>query len=378
MRMVLPLLSLLALGCGFGALLASEDSNTNCNDFDGDGSERCTSGGGSYSGDCDDDDPSRYPENSERCDGVDNDCDTWVDEGALMRAWDDLDNDGYGAGPASEVCALDRIQVRNGDDCNDENRAIHPGATERCDEKDNDCDGGVDEGVDIEVFFDADEDGYGDSTLLRVCEMGADNAQFSGDCESSDDRIHPGAAEDCSNGVDDDCDGLMDCEDGECAEVCTELACGDGLDDDNDGLVDCADADCFARCAGTAELMVTGGQYERIGSLRGETLASQSVQVWSVSGQFRWSTGSCDWFMTSATREADGGIRRGAVLAEACPELIEPTMPSYLYSGRFGLGTLSSTSSWYVTKALPSCDLGDWTCIDAGTLGQGGWFQAAE
>ena len=56
-----------------------------------------------------------------------------------------------------------------------------------------------------------------------------------------------GAGElDCSNGSDDDGDGLVDCEDPECAgdPACVETLCADGLDDDGDGLVDCEDPDC--------------------------------------------------------------------------------------------------------------------------------------
>lgn len=51
----------------------------------------------------------------------------------------------------------------------------------------------------------------------------------------------------CDDGVDDDGDGLVDCEDPACFRVegCTELACLDGQDDDGDGLVDCADEDCW-------------------------------------------------------------------------------------------------------------------------------------
>jgi len=55
----------------------------------------------------------------------------------------------------------------------------------------------------------------------------------------------------CGNGRDDDGDGLVDCEDGGCAdtEICVELDCADGADSDNDGLVDCQDEDCWAGLA---------------------------------------------------------------------------------------------------------------------------------
>lgn len=52
-------------------------------------------------------------------------------------------------------------------------------------------------------------------------------------------------AEDCGNGIDDDCDGLVDLDDPDCP-ICvpTTEDCGNGIDDDCDGLVDLDDSDC--------------------------------------------------------------------------------------------------------------------------------------
>jgi len=47
----------------------------------------------------------------------------------------------------------------------------------------------------------------------------------------------------CSDGIDGDCDGLVDQADPDC-QAGGETACWDGLDDDGDGLADCADPDC--------------------------------------------------------------------------------------------------------------------------------------
>ena len=54
-------------------------------------------------------------------------------------------------------------------------------------------------------------------------------------------------AENCGDGVDNDRDGAVDCDDVECFGTpgCrTELNCGDSADNDADGLFDCADPDC--------------------------------------------------------------------------------------------------------------------------------------
>jgi hypothetical protein len=50
-------------------------------------------------------------------------------------------------------------------------------------------------------------------------------------------------AEDCADGTDNDGDGLVDCEDGDCVGQCTEV-CDDGVDNDGDGDTDCDDLDC--------------------------------------------------------------------------------------------------------------------------------------
>lgn len=53
--------------------------------------------------------------------------------------------------------------------------------------------------------------------------------------------------EDCSNGVDDDGDNLIDCQDSDCIgdPACVETDCENGADDDNDGQTDCLDTDCL-------------------------------------------------------------------------------------------------------------------------------------
>jgi hypothetical protein len=73
----------------------------------------------------------------------------------------------------------------------------------------------------------------------------------------------PGA-EDCLNGIDDDRDGETDCDDGDCAADprCAPPVedCGNGSDDDGDGDTDCGDAECADRpeCSPPAEDCTNG------------------------------------------------------------------------------------------------------------------------
>ncbi len=69
-----------------------------------------------------------------------------------------------------------------------------------------------------------------------------------GDCAVST----PTSETSCTNGVDDDQDGLTDCADSDCAfdSACQpETNCTNGVDDDQDGLTDCDDSDCASDAA---------------------------------------------------------------------------------------------------------------------------------
>jgi hypothetical protein len=62
------------------------------------------------------------------------------------------------------------------------------------------------------------------------------------------------AVEDCTNGIDDNCNQLVDCMDPSCFgnRACVVPGveiCNNGVDDDDDGLIDCADPDCMASLA---------------------------------------------------------------------------------------------------------------------------------
>ena len=182
---------------------APADSGGQTADADGDGSPADE--------DCDDADAARSPEFQELCDGLDNNCDTAVDEGLLSTFFADVDGDSFGdAASEVEQCAASQGWVADDSDCDDLNSEIYPGAPEACNEADDNCDGTVDENGLTLWFVDADGDGAGDPEVSSVdCAPPEGYVEEGTDCDDADFDVHPGATEAC-NGHDDDCDGFVD------------------------------------------------------------------------------------------------------------------------------------------------------------------------
>jgi subtilisin family serine protease len=69
------------------------------------------------------------------------------------------------------------------------------------------------------------------------------------DCDDSDDQVYPGAPEVCSDGVDQDCDGVDRTKGKGCGGGGGDAKenCKNGVDDDGDGLVDCLDGECSGK-----------------------------------------------------------------------------------------------------------------------------------
>jgi hypothetical protein len=229
--------------------MPGDDPPQTCGDVDGDGYEDIECGGT----DCDDNDPTVHPGADEICgDGIDQDCDG---QDTPCGCSTDLDGDGYIA--EAECGGVDCCDAGSEASlgCSPATAAdIHPGAAEICEDGiDQDCDG-IDPGC--ACLTDADGDGY----ISVTCEGGTD-------CNDADPTIHPGAAEICEDGIDQNCDGVdpaclcdtdldgdgyvsIDCPDGtDCNDADPTIHPGlfdgcDLIDNDCDGSVD---EDCPAK-----------------------------------------------------------------------------------------------------------------------------------
>ena len=166
-------------------------------------------------GDCDDDDNNVYPNAAEVCDGVLNDCPT--DGSSTATPDDEADEDGDGYVACTAWVGTDEAII-DGDDCDDTNDEVYPGAEEICDGELNDCEDS--RGLDSEETDD-DGDGYVDCDEWKGNDRDIEDGA---DCDDADPTAYPGAEELC-DGVLNDCtgDGVPD----------------DEIDDDGDGYVDC-------------------------------------------------------------------------------------------------------------------------------------------
>ncbi|MFZ5478643.1 MAG: MopE-related protein [Myxococcota bacterium] len=167
--------------------------------------------------DCDDASDLSYPGALELCGGGDENCDGAVDEPTALDAsvwFADADGDTYGDAATSQTaCDAPSAYVADDEDCDDTSGDVNPGATEACNDVDDDCDGSIDEsGATGEAtwYLDADGDGYGvaDGTAA-ACDVPSGYAATADDCDDADVDAFPGATE-ADDLVDQDCDGWID------------------------------------------------------------------------------------------------------------------------------------------------------------------------
>ena len=222
--------------------------------------------------DCDDTSDKVHPGVEDECNGIDDDCNGDVDSEAPVW-YPDADGDSFGsAGGAVTECERPDGYTSNADDCDDHDAEVHPGATEVCNNVDDNCVDGIDEDAD------ADADGH-DS---EVC--GGD------DCDDANADVYPGAHDTCADGVDNDCEngdslcgsfaGDVDLEDSD-AKIVSE----DG-NEEVGRLLDIGDvnADGVPDVLAAAEYMDNhGGGYILYGPLSGDHVATDKGVGYRIS-----------------------------------------------------------------------------------------------
>ena len=260
-------------------------------------------------------------------DGIDQDCD------GLFVACDE-DGDGFPS---------DR-------DCNDQDPAINPDATEICQPEgaeriDENCNGRFDELAECERD-DIDGDGAIDCLVSPVAGC---------DCNDCDAGIHPMAPEICANGVDEDCDGLdaacapddldsdgwvggRDCREmdprfnqgafDDCRtpddESCGRAPCSASPDTDQDGYSE------PAACEGMPE--ITPFRAEVCDSIDqdcdGTADEILGASVAYLNDALPPIPGGLRWMWPEPSRSAPGGLRSPAESAQSIFEATSPTAES--------------------------------------------------
>lgn len=195
-------------------------------------------------GDCNDGDSNIKPGATEVCDGIDNNCNSQTDEGVSTTYYQDSDSDGfgnpamttqacsqpagyvtdntdcddndaneypgqtwykdadgddYGDGTSQTACTRPanhyiaaELTATSGD-CNDSNANIHPGASELCNNIDDDCNTLIDDGASNTYYQDSDSDGYGNpGVTASACSAPAGYVSDNTDCDDTDANEYPG------------------------------------------------------------------------------------------------------------------------------------------------------------------------------------------
>ncbi len=290
--------------------------------------------------DCNDADPLINPAATETSgNAVDEDCDTFV----AIDCFVDADMDGYGNEAGTTTVALDGTcdtldgESSNTDDCDDNDLNTNPLGVEVCDDKDNDCNGTVDDNpTDPATWYpDTDGDELGDSVgTVQACDMPPGFVDVDGDCDDT----AATCTSDCT--TDSDSDGNPDCRD-DCLDMdmdgygndgptgsCVDTDCNDnnefiypgasetcnGVDDDCDGTIDEGDPDYGAGggavCV-TAEEGVCGAGHQTcsVGSLQCLPDIIPGTQA-----------ETCDGLDNDCDGAIDNGFNAGAICSEGTGE----------------------------------------------------------
>ena len=195
-------------------------------------------------GDCDDINPLVNPDADEYCNNLDDDCDGVLDNNSVdAPTWYfDIDGDGFGSAfITSNDCVQPAGYMAEDLDCDDTRPSVNPSAIEICNNLDDDCSGIIDDNASDAYtwYYDGDNDDFGDPNVyLLQCTQPFDYIQTAADCDDTLDTINPTGLEVC-NGLDDNCDGVIDNDASDAIEYYADLD-GDGFGDPTNSLLACS------------------------------------------------------------------------------------------------------------------------------------------
>ena len=154
------------------------------------------------------------PSAIENCNLLDDNCNALIDEGLILYTfYADADGDNYGDADVTFISCFEDVPgyISDSTDCDDTNNLIYPGAEELCNYLDDDCDGIIDDNLSyIYSYQDADGDDFGNIEIDSLaCTIPEGFVEDDSDCDDTNPAIYPGA-EETLNGIDDNCNELID------------------------------------------------------------------------------------------------------------------------------------------------------------------------
>ena len=183
----------------------------------------------------------------ENCNGLADNADATAADSGKSNFYADADSDTYTVATATRYCDIVVgyiASVSASIDCNDNNAAINPGATEICDAAnvDENCNGLADnadataaDAGKTNFYADIDNDTYTLASASRFCDSVTGYrtaASLLTDCDDTNAAVYPGAVENCANdGVDNNCNGEANSD----AEAVDSVAYFVDFDADNFG-----------------------------------------------------------------------------------------------------------------------------------------------
>ena len=168
----------------------------------------------SDSTDCNDANNLIHPFAEDICNSIDDNCNGAIDEDAVfILQYADADGDGFGDILNDSTSCFEDVPgyISDSTDCDDTNNLIYPGVEEICNYLDDDCDGIIDDNLSyIYSYQDADGDDFGNIEIDSLaCTIPDGFVEDDSDCDDTNPVVYPGA-EETLNGVDDNCNALID------------------------------------------------------------------------------------------------------------------------------------------------------------------------